>query len=523
VLLQLTVFIAAFALSVLATRMVRGWAVRADLLDRPDGGRKVHTRAVPRVGGIGIYLALAAVLVAVLVSPAVDVFGSGHLRALLATLAGATIIFLLGLADDVVGLRARTKFLVQIAVALGMVWSGLAISGTAFFGPGGMPAALSTVVTVLWIVLVTNSFNLIDGADGVAPGAALFAALAIAGVSVLDGSMLAALAALTLAGATLGFLFFNFPPASIFLGDCGSLLLGFTIAAIGLMSAQTQPTLLAVAIPVVSCGLPLLDTALAVMRRYLRGEPLFNADRGHIHHRLRDFGWSPRRVAVVLYAGCAAFALLSMMLAQPGYRGDGVVLGIAGVVLWISVQRLRIPELLEVGRIVRRGLHQRAVIGHNVRIREAMSRLHEVTDPFGLDAALRCALEAGEFVRAELWVQLPLGEPLLEADVARCCDGCAVWAVAQESAPSEAWELRIPFKDASGHVLGRLSFWFASDARHVLTDLRLVAQELEPQILGALKRIEARGCVVDLPTFRAQLDPESKRQSTGVPSAAGVA
>ena len=488
----LAAFVAAFLLSLLGTRYVRGWAVGAGILDRPDGVRKLHSRPVPRVGGIAIYVALATVLIAVLFVPGAQPYGYLPVRALIATQAGATVIFLLGLWDDVLGLRASTKLLVQIAVALGMVWGGLTISGEALFGPGGMPAALSTVVTVVWIVAVTNAFNLIDGADGIAAGAALFAALAIAGIALLGGSPMAALAALSLAGATLGFLFFNFPPASIFLGDCGSLLLGFSLAAIGLMSSYTQPTLLAVAIPVVSCGLPLLDTALAVMRRFLRGEQVFNADRGHIHHRLRDFGYSPRRVALVLYAASAAFALISMLLVYPGYRLDAVLLGFAGVVLSLAVQRLRIPELLEVGRIVRRGLHQRTVIGHNVRIREAIARIGAADDPYGLTAALRYALEAGEFMRAELWVDLPLGAPLAHAGIAELRDGCAVWRLAQESVPRESWEIRLPFRDAQGVMLGRLSFWYASDARHVLTDLRLIAQELEPEIVAALRRIGAQ-------------------------------
>jgi len=500
----LAAFGAAFLLTLLATRQVRGWAVRTGCVDRPDGERKTHACPIPRLGGVGIYVGLAAIMGAVLVSSGGQAYSAARHRPVLAILVGATVIFVLGLVDDLRGVRARTKFLVQVAVALGMVASGLTMSGSAFFGPEGMPGWLAMAATVAWIVLVTNAFNLIDGADGIAGGAALFAALAIAAVSLLGASPLAALAALTLAGATLGFLFFNFPPATIFLGDCGSLLLGFTIASIGLVSSQTQTTLLAVAIPVVSCGLPLLDTTLAVMRRFLRGQPLFNADRGHIHHRLRDFGMSPRRVAVVLYAASAGFALLSMVMLQPGNRLSAVVLGLAGVVVWLAVQRLRIPELLEVGRIVRRTMHQRKAIGNNVRIREALVRIHAAQCAEGVTEALRRAFDMGEFVRAELWVSFRLGAPLLEAGVAELRSDWVVWqwAGGAEAEADSGWEVRLPFREANGERAGGLSVWYSPDTTHVLTDLRLIARELGPAILQALWRLHARAVVTELTEVR---------------------
>src|SRR5690606_5680961 len=149
---------------------------------------------------------------------------------------------------------------------------------------------------------------------GVAAGSAIFAALAVAAVLALGGDPWGTTVALTLAGAALGFLFFNFPPAPIFLGDSRSLFLGFMLRALGACRSPKAPTALAVVIPVVSFGVPILGPFLAIVRRFLRGEPVFKADRGRIHHRLRELGHSPRKVALVVYAASALFALLSLLL-----------------------------------------------------------------------------------------------------------------------------------------------------------------------------------------------------------------
>jgi hypothetical protein len=189
----------------------------------------------------------------------------------------------------------------------------------------------------------------------------------------------AATVTIILAGATVGFLCFNFHPASIFLGDSGSLFLGFMLAGIGLLGSQKSPTVIAVAIPIVSLGLPVLDTTLAVARRFLRGQPIFTADRAHIHHRLLSLGISPRRVALLLYSACALLGLSGMLLVNDSAY-VAVVLLVIGLGVGIAVQRLSYYEFEELCAMLRRGVRQRKVIRRNVRIREASVRVSDLTD-----------------------------------------------------------------------------------------------------------------------------------------------
>lgn len=493
---NIVAFGGALGLSTVLTHRVRAWANDVGLVDRPDGKRHVHDRPIPRVGGVAIFFSVVTVAVVALVLPGGPVGIPPDLRLqFYAILVGGAIIFALGFRDDIGPLAARTKFVAEALVAAAMFAAGVRIDGLVL--PSGelveLPLIVALPLTIVWIVGLTNAFNLIDGADGVAGGAAIFASIAIAAVSIVAGNDLGAALALIVAGATLGFLFFNFPPATIFLGDCGSLFLGFILASLGVLTAQTASTALAVAIPVVSCGLPILDTLLAMMRRFLRGEPIFNPDRGHIHHRLRDLGHSPRKVAMLLYAACAGFALLSLVLVQPAGPATAVILSVAGVVVWIAVQRLHIPELLEVQRIVGRGLQQRAVIGNNVRIREAAARLRRVVRPEDVRTALREAFEGGDFDRVDFRIHHPGAPYLAGASLVRGADGAWRWVWGgNDRGPVGYWELRLPFHDAAGDVVGRLSLWRAPSGALILTDLRIIAEELQPELLRALDRLMAR-------------------------------
>jgi hypothetical protein len=267
------------------------------------------------------------------------------------------------------------------------------------------------------------------------------------------------------------------------------MLLGFSLASVGLMSAQTAPTLLAVAIPVVSCGLPILDTLLTMMRRFLRGQAIFNADRGHIHHRLRDLGQSPRRVVMHLYAASATFALLSLLLVHPDGRVVGTFMVVAGAVILIAVQRLHIPELLEVGRIVDRGLHQRKLIANNVRIRDAIEQLRAAETARDAIDALQWGIATGDIVRVEVWTNGNVGAHLMRSGVARKDGAGALWEWSRADDDADVWEIRLPFRDTNGVVTGRLSLWHSSRVDHVLIDMRLLARELHPELQRTLQRV----------------------------------
>ncbi|MGH7480840.1 MAG: hypothetical protein ACRELV_01690, partial [Longimicrobiales bacterium] len=235
-----------------------------------------------------------------------------------------------------------------------------------------------------------------------------------------------------------------------------------------------------------------LDTLLAMLRRFLRGEPLFKADNGHIHHRLRDLGHSPRRVAILLYAVCAGFALIALVLLQPSGPTVGTLLLVTGVIVWLGVQRLHIPELVEVGRVVRRGLAQRHVIANNVRVREAAELLRRASTPSSVTEAICHILDSNEFVGAELWVTDELAPPFRDCGLTRQGERGHLWTWSQDSLHTTAqtdWEARIMIRGADDEPLARLSLWPAATNAHILTDMRLLALVVRPELRRALYRI----------------------------------
>jgi UDP-GlcNAc:undecaprenyl-phosphate GlcNAc-1-phosphate transferase len=335
-----TAYAAAFAMAGLSslslTVFVRHRARVAGLFDWQEGsggrgGRFARPRVdvpragIPRVGGVAVTIAVLATMCAaapwlMVRRPGWGAGGSG----LAVLLAGGVGMHLVGLADDFRPLAARWKFALQVGVALLVCGAGVRLTTLQLpgFGLVHVGVALSTVLTVAWLVGMTNALNLIDGLDGLASGAALFALAALFIFARANGRPDAALMSIALAGATLGFLRFNFYPATIFLGDSGSLFLGFMLGGVGLLSTQAAasaaPTAMACAVPIVVLGLPLLDTSLAVARRLAQRRPIFSGDRAHIHHRLLDRllarGHSPRTAVLALYALCAVFALCGMWL-----------------------------------------------------------------------------------------------------------------------------------------------------------------------------------------------------------------
>src|SRR5208282_980828 len=215
-----------------------------------------------------------------------------------------------------VGATPRQKLLLE-TLAAGMVWlAGFRIVSLPILGYHVRNPLLSLFVTVFWIVAVTNSLNLIDGLDGLAAGIAFFVTVSVFVVSLLQANYFVCILAITLAGALLAFLRFNFAPATIFLGDSGSLFLGFVLASLAIHTSQKSSTLLAIVVPFVAFGLPLMDTSLTVIRRFLSGRPLFHADRDHIHHRLLQNRLTLRVVVLGLYGMAALFSLGSLLILQ---------------------------------------------------------------------------------------------------------------------------------------------------------------------------------------------------------------
>jgi UDP-GlcNAc:undecaprenyl-phosphate GlcNAc-1-phosphate transferase len=406
--LYLSVFLFALILSFILTHYVRSAATARGWVFPPALDRHLHEAPLPRLGGVAIFgafgLSLSAALIISFLRPQLQ-FGSS-VRVLATILVPGFLIFLLGLYDDVQTIEPLFKFAIQ-AIAATMLWlGGLRIFDLpVIFGARQFPWFVGLALTILWVLGITNAFNLIDGLDGLAAGSALFSTLVVFVVALLSHSSLVALMTIALTGAIVGFLRFNFNPATISLGDCGSLFIGFMLSALALEGAQKAPTAIAVAIPVVSFGLPILETSLSVLRRLISGKPVFTADREHIHHKLLQRGLSHRQVVIVLYAVSALFALLSLFLLWPTGSSLGLVLAVLGTGIWLGVQHLGYLEFGEIRRVAQRTLDQRQIVINNLAIRRASAELKVVSDYDQLSKVLVAAFASNDFDAFELNVK----------------------------------------------------------------------------------------------------------------------
>jgi len=283
-------------LSLIFVYLMRALSFKLGAVDK-GAGRRAHTGTIPRLGGIGIFLAFIIPFSFSLTRGEWDAF---HER-MVGVLIGSTMIFLLGVYDDIRGARIRHKLFVEILAATVIYAWGIRV--TIISNPFGAPldlGLLSLPVTVLWIIVITNSINLIDGLDGLAAGTVIFVSATLFLFSGADVHM--QLVYVILAGSLLGFLRYNFPPASIFMGDSGSLFLGFFLGSVSIISSHKATAIATLMIPVFAFSLPLMDMLYAVMRRFYRGVPLGEADKEHIHHKLLEKGLSKKRVLMVLYS-----------------------------------------------------------------------------------------------------------------------------------------------------------------------------------------------------------------------------
>ncbi|TYO94796.1 MraY family glycosyltransferase [Desulfallas thermosapovorans] len=306
----------ALVLGYLVTPGVRVLAVKAGALDHPDP-RKVHNGVMPRMGGLAVYLAFVpGVLLLRYLFP-------GAVLPVWGLIAGATVMLLVGVLDDIRGISPRVKLLGQVVAALVVIAFDIQIHYITNPLTGQMLflGLLSIPITVFWVVAVTNAVNLIDGLDGLAGGVSCIAALTMAAVAWTQGHIFGVggmpemiMLALVLVAAVTGFLKHNFHPATIFLGDSGSLFLGFTLAVMSIMSLTKSATAVSVIIPLVILGVPLLDTFFAVIRRYNKHKPIFQPDREHLHHQLMAMGLSHRQTVLVIYAISAFLGLTAVVL-----------------------------------------------------------------------------------------------------------------------------------------------------------------------------------------------------------------
>lgn len=346
------------------TQLVRWVALQVGAVDQP-ADRKMHQTPVPRLGGLAVVGAVAATfLVASLTGLLREDFEAGNSPLWGALLVGGGVIFLCGIWDDLSPLSARAKLLAQFAAAGAAVWSGVNLDRIAFAGDHVLELGLLSIpVTLLWIVGITNAFNLIDGLDGLAAGLGSIAAATCAAIFQYTGAIDDATVLFVLLGALLGFLPSNFNPAKIFLGDSGSLVLGYLLAVMVITGSQKYATATAVIIPLLTFGVPIVDTLLSMVRRMLNGhyredggrtswkkrilalKQVFMADRDHIHHRLMARGLSHRGAVLALYAAAAAMSSLALVSVLAGYRNAVLLLMTVAVATAIGIAKLGYLEI----------------------------------------------------------------------------------------------------------------------------------------------------------------------------------
>lgn len=310
--------IAAFAvaavLSYFFTPPVKNFAHKVGAIDVPKDARRMHKKPIPRLGGLAIY---GGFLCSILIFGQLD-------ETMLCVLLGAAIIVALGIFDDVLALGAKLKFVVQIVAAaipvcIGDLQIGLftnlnPLSDTPFVHLG----ILSVPVTIIWIVGITNAVNLIDGLDGLAVGVSSIAAITMLAVALLTGNMPIAITMAALAGACIGFMPYNLNPAKIFMGDTGSTFLGYMLATVSIMGLFKFYAVISFAVPFLILGLPIFDTANAIIRRVAAGRSPMSPDRGHVHHKLIDMGFNQKQAVAILYAISATLGLTAVVLTSSG-------------------------------------------------------------------------------------------------------------------------------------------------------------------------------------------------------------
>ncbi|MBS0209184.1 MAG: undecaprenyl/decaprenyl-phosphate alpha-N-acetylglucosaminyl 1-phosphate transferase [Planctomycetes bacterium] len=320
----------AFIAAVVFTALARAAAVRVGLVDRPDQQRKIHAGATPLGGGVAVLLAVLVGVGSCALAPNLSVhFWSQTNRELIGLSLGAIFICGVGLLDDWLGLRPRQKLAGQIVACLLVMSTGLVIHNVSLFGVEVELGLLAWPLTIFWLLGAINSVNLIDGADGVAATVGIVLSFTIACMAITSGHLFEGVIALALVGSLFGFLVFNFPPATIFLGDAGSMMVGLLAGSLALRGAFKTPTSIAMLAPLAIWAVPAFDSLLAVVRRRLTGRSIAVSDRGHLHHCLLRRGYGNRQMLVWVAILCmltSTGALISVRTGNEWYAIGSVAL-----------------------------------------------------------------------------------------------------------------------------------------------------------------------------------------------------
>lgn len=333
------VLIIAIGVAALTTPLSIKIANKFGIIDKPHDGRRVHSKPIPRFGGMGIFLgSMVAMTIPADMNDKIKI-----------AMLGGLLMYLLGVLDDIKDLKPAYKFAGQFAIASIMYFMGIRITFIGnYFGATTTDAHANVIlgvgvgylVTVVWIVGVTNAVNLMDGLDGLAAGSVAIMSLSLAYIAYIHGTRIGSLpvgiALVAVAGGCLGFLPYNFSPAKTFMGDGGALFLGYMIAVLSVISPLKQATFVSVIIPMLALAVPLFDTAFAMLRRAVKHESIMHADKGHLHHHLMAAGFGQRRSVLIIYGIVGIMGIVADLISRELYK-DAFFLGLIALLYLVII------------------------------------------------------------------------------------------------------------------------------------------------------------------------------------------
>jgi UDP-GlcNAc:undecaprenyl-phosphate GlcNAc-1-phosphate transferase len=424
--LLLILGLSSFLFALVLTPLCRNLLRRLGMVDHPDQKRKLHLNPVATMGGIPIVIAYLASFAVLFLTGQKAPVGPDSLPFALRLAPALVLILFTGLLDDRFRLQPFQKLLAQIVAGGWAFWAGVRVTGITAHQ---LPPWFSLLVTVSWLIICTNAFNLIDGVDGLATGVGLFSTATMLIAALLQHNLLLALATVPLTGALLGFLRYNFNPATIFLGDSGSLFIGFLLGCFGAIWSQKSATILGMTAPLMALSIPIVDLCLSVIRRFLRRKPVMRGDREHIHHRLLNRGLSARRAVLILYGLCAVVAVLSLFQSMATNHIAGAVIIIFCGIAWIGIQNLGYAEFSQARRLILAGGFRQA-LNSSLEFRAFDQSLSEAQTREQRWDVLREALKKFGLVEVQWFVE---GTTYRDA----------LW----NSSGQECWSLRVPLTD----------------------------------------------------------------------------
>jgi UDP-GlcNAc:undecaprenyl-phosphate/decaprenyl-phosphate GlcNAc-1-phosphate transferase len=495
-------FLGSLLTSLALTPVVRRVARQTGFIDKPDGHRKLHVKAVTLGGGLAVQAAVLVTVIAVLGAGVISDAFSVDTRFLVGLLVASAFLVTVGIIDDSVGMRGRYKLACQIVACLVLIAFGLEIRGISVFQMTMEFGWLAIPVTLLWLLGTINAINLLDGADGLAASVGTVLCLTVAALTMFGGHVADGLLAIAIGGALLGFLRYNFAPASIYLGDTGSMFIGFMVGAITIHDNVKGSASLALAAPLCMVAIPMFDSCAALMRRKLTGRSLFAADRGHFHHILQQQGYSVPQTVLIIVGVCLVTsigALLSFHL-----RKD--VVAIATMVFVIgTLVACRIFGHIEFGLVVHRcmsGLHWR--LGGQANSPEGVVQhayhLYGDCNWNDLWTALSESAETFGLIRIEFRILMP----------SICESFYGVWAKPSSSSDEEQWSIKSPLF-FNGQLAGNLALTghaskSAIQAINVVTDF---LEPIEDHIKNSISDLNQRA---DTATFTAAKNDQDQQQ-----------